>query len=147
MDSKELMLTNNNIVHSQLVSICSDLTDEQVRYAHEAVDERGLSNVVVHLYWGIVNRARAVTGLEREQPPELPQTRAELVAFIDSAHQKAAQHIGQLTEDQLTGVVKLPYAEFPGATAMLDTFAHAFRHVGNVLDARHLGGFETHALG
>ena len=43
--------------------------------------------------------------------------------------------------------MKLPYAELPGAMAMLDGFAHAFRHVGNVLDARHLGGFETHALG
>ncbi len=147
MEPKELFHTSNNIMKRQLESICGDLTDEQVRYTHEAVDDRGLSNVVVHLYWSIGNRSRALVGLDREAPPDPPQTTAELLAFIDTAHKRAAQYIDQITEDHLRAVVTLPYAEMPGATAMLDGFAHAFRHVGNVLDARHLGGFETHALG
>jgi len=147
VEAKELFVINNNLVKSQLTSICGDLTDEQVRFAHEAVDERGLSNVVVHLYWAVVNRARVLQGLERDPAPQPPQTAAALLAFIDDTHQRADQLIGQITDDQLKTVVTLPYAQMPGATAMLDGFAHAFRHVGNVLDARHLGGFETHALG
>ena len=57
MEAQELLLTNNNIVQNQLTRICSDLTDEQVRFAHEAVDVRGISNVVVHLYWSVMNRS------------------------------------------------------------------------------------------
>jgi len=85
--------------------------------------------------------------MERADPPDAPQTVADLVAFIDQTHATADGLIAKITPDQLTATVKLPYGEFPGATAMLDGFGHAFRHVGNVLDARHLGGFETHALG
>jgi hypothetical protein len=147
VEAKELFLTNNSIMQKQLLSICGDLTDEQVRFAHEAIDDRGLSNVVVHLYWSIINRSRALNGLDRAEPPQPPQTTAELVAFINDTHRQANELIGRISEDRLKEVVKLPYAELPGATAMLEGFAHAFRHVGNVLDARHLGGFETHALG
>lgn len=102
MEAKEPSLTSNDLLHSQLLSICSDLTNEQGRFA---------------------------------------------VAFVNSAHEQADQFINQIVENQLQSVVELPYAEMSGATAMVDTFARAFRHVGNVLDARHLGGFETHALG
>ena len=147
MDARQLFLTNNSILQSRLQKICSDPTDEQVRFAHEAVDDRGLSNVVIHLYGSVMNRARAILGQEREPAPELPQTTAELMTFINESHVKAEGLIGQITDAQLEAVVKLPFAELPGATAMLDSYAHAFRHVGNVLDARHLGGFETHALG
>ena len=147
MDPKELLLINNEIIQRQLMSICSDLTDEQVRFAHEAVDTRGLNNMVVHCYWSIGNRAQALLGHERQAAPEAPQTTADLVAFISQAHDRAEAAIKQITEAQLLDLVTLPYATMPGATAMMDGFAHAFRHIGNVLDARHLGGFETHALG
>jgi hypothetical protein len=147
MDAKALFVINNNIIQNQLVQICSDLTDEQVRFGHEAVDERGIGNVVTHLYWSVVNRSRALAGLAREQAPDPPQTTADLLAFIDRAHDQAEGLITQIPEDQLEAVITLPYGEFQGAIAMLDGFAHAFRHIGNVLDARHLGGFETHALG
>jgi hypothetical protein len=147
VEPKELFLTSNNIMQKQLLSICGDLTDEQVRFTHEAIDERGLSNVVVHLYWSIINRSRALNGLDRADPPAPPQTTAELVGFINDTHRQANELIGKISDSSLTTIVKLPYGEMPGANAMLEGFAHAFRHVGNVLDARHLGGFETHALG
>jgi len=40
VESTELIATSNDILHRQLLAICSDLTDEQVRFAHEAVDDR-----------------------------------------------------------------------------------------------------------
>ncbi|MSQ24492.1 MAG: hypothetical protein EXR58_08125 [Chloroflexi bacterium] len=147
MDAKELLLTNNNIVQNQLTRICSDLTDAQVSYGHEAVDERGIANVVVHLYGGVLNRSCALLGIDRDPVPELPQTTAGLLAYVDTAHARANELIGRITDAQLSGVVKVGSNELVGANAMLDIYAHAFRHVGNVLDARHLGGFETHALG
>lgn len=147
MEAQALLQISNDLMQRQLNSVCSDLTDEQVRYGHEAVDERGIGNIVSHLYWSVVNRSRAVAGLERAQPPEPPQTAAALLAFIEDAHRQATESIGKITDAQLLAVVKLPYAEFPGCGAMADGFAHAFRHIGCVLDTRHLGGFETHALG
>jgi hypothetical protein len=147
MEAQALLQISNDLMQGQLTRVCSDLTDEQVRYGHEAVDERGIGNIVTHLYWSVVNRSRAVAGLERAQPPDPPQTAAALLAFIDDAHRQATESIGKITDQQLLAVIKLPYAEFPGCVAMADGFSHAFRHIGCVLDTRHLGGFETHALG
>lgn len=147
MDIKTLILGENNRVRGQLLLICSDLTDDQVVYEHDAVDERGIGNIVSHLYGGLTNRARQIMGEERLDPSQPPRTSGELLAFIDDAHARAASHIERLTPEQLNAEMDFRNQRMPGASVMMDSFAHAFRHIGNILDARHLGGFETHALG
>src|SRR4051794_18936542 len=149
VDAKALFLANNDLVQNQLQRICSDLTDEQVVFEHDAVDERGIGNIVSHLYGSIVSRSTLITGGQPDpalvQPP---RTTADLLAFIDQSHDRANLMIGKMTDAQLDTVVTLrPGREMAGSAAMVEGFAHAFRHVGNILDARHLGGFETHALG
>jgi hypothetical protein len=149
MDAKALFLANNDLVQNQLQRVCSDLTDEQVVYEHDAVDERGIGNIVSHLYGSIVNRATRISGGEPDPNPiEPPRTTADLLAFVDRTHDRAGELIARISDDQLEGIVTLrPGREMSGNAAMVEGFAHAFRHVGNILDARHLGGFETHALG
>lgn len=147
MDVKTLILGENNRVRGQLLLICSDLTDEQVVYEHDAVDERGIGNIASHIYGGLTNRARLVLGESRLDPPDPPRTNAALVAFIEEAHGRVATLIESMSSQRLDGDVDLRNQPTPGATAMMDSFSHAFRHIGNILDARHLGGFETHALG
>src|SRR5437773_6460009 len=118
MEAQALLQISNDLMQSQLTRICSDLTDEQVGYGHEAVDERGIGNIVSHLYWSVVNRSRAVAGMERAQPPEPPKTAAALLAFIEDAHRQATENIGKISDEQLLAVVKLPFGEFPGCVAM-----------------------------
>jgi uncharacterized damage-inducible protein DinB len=147
MDVKMLILGENDRVRSQLLLICSDLADEQVVYEHDAVDERGIGNIVSHIYSGLGNRARQVNGEPRQDPPEPPRTNRELLAFIDGAHARTASLIERVTPAQLDAQIEFRNQQIAGASIMMDAFAHAFRHVGNILDARHLGGFETRALG
>ncbi len=147
MDVKTLILGETNRVRAQLLMICSDLSDEQVVYEHDAVDERGIGNLVSHIYSGLGNRARQVLGEERADPPEPPRTSAELLKLIDDAHARTTGLIGRITADQLDGEIDFRGQRTAGASVMMDSVAHAFRHIGSILDARHLGGFETHALG
>jgi hypothetical protein len=149
VDAKALFLANNDLVQNQLQRICSDLTDEQVVFEHDAVDERGIGNIVSHLYGNIVYRTTIITGGQPDPNPiEPPRTAVDLMAFIDRTHDRASELIAQISEEALGRTVTLrPGREVSGSAAMIEGFAHAFRHVGNILDARHLGGFETHALG
>ena len=147
MDVKTLILGENDRVRRQLQLICSDLTDDQVVYEHDAVDERGIGNIVSHIYGGLGNRARQVLGEERAEPAQPPRTNAELLAFIDEAHSRTAALIQRITDEQLDSLIDFRGQQTPGASVLMDSVAHAFRHIGNILDARHLGGFETHALG
>ena len=66
MDVKTLILGENNRIKGWLELVCSDLTDEQVVYEHDAVDERGIGNIVSHLYSGLGNRARLDESLNEE---------------------------------------------------------------------------------
>ena len=149
MDIKALLQRENDRVKDYIVRSCQDLTDEQVRFGHEAVDERGITGVVVHLYNSLERRAATVA--EREAPGEpdpLPQTIADLLAFADATHRRTATLIDQISEQRLESKVVLPPSrEMTGIEAMMQGFTHSARHVGNILDLRHLGGFETHALG
>ena len=99
-----------------------------------------------HLYSGLGNRARLVLGENRQDPPDPPRSSGDLLSFIEDAHARTAGLIQRFTPDQLDAEVEFRGQPMAGASAMMD-YAHAFRHIGNILDARHLGGFETHALG
>jgi hypothetical protein len=148
MDARDLFLANNDLVRIQLRRICSDLTDEQVVYEHDAVDERGIGNIVAHLYGSVLNRTSAILGVEPDPAREIPRTSADLMEFIEFAYKEANARIGGISTEQLEATIMLRSGrEMTGGNAMVEGFAHAFRHIGNILDARHLGGFETHALG
>lgn len=150
VDIKEILLAENERLKSQFTSICSDLTNEQVVFDHEAIDERGIGNVVLHAYGSILNRARTVNGLTIVPESDLPRTTDALMAFIDGTHQQVQAQFADLNEERLQTVVEYGTRrkwESPGIELLMAGFAHAYRHVGSVLDARHLGGFETHALG
>src|SRR4051794_22386025 len=102
MDAQALFLANNDLVQNQLHRICSDLTDEQVVFEHDAVDERGIGNIVSHLYGSIVNRSPLITGGQPDPAPATPpRTAADLMAFIDQSHDRAHRLIGQMSAAQL----------------------------------------------
>jgi uncharacterized damage-inducible protein DinB len=150
MDILSVLLAENDRIHSQLASICSDLTDAQAVFTHEAVDERGISHVVVHLYGAILNRARIIIGLDALPEAEPPRTTKALMAYIDDTHAKAKDCLAEASEDELDKVFEYGTRhrrQSPGIELIMAGFAHANRHTGQILDARHLGGFETHALG
>lgn len=147
METRALLLRENDRVKDNLTRICEDLTDEQVNYGHEAVDERGIGNVVSHLYGSLASRTSIVAGAGPASTPDAPRTRAELIAFIGQTHDTIAQWLAKITDEQLAATVTIRERESTGIEAMMNSFSHAYRHVGNVLDARHLGGFETHVLG
>jgi uncharacterized damage-inducible protein DinB len=149
MDITPILQRENDRIKDYLVRACSDLTDEQVNYDHEAIDERGINGMVVHMWDALETRARAVAGLEAQNlNHERPATLKELLAFVDEAHRRTAEVIAGITEEQLQRTVPIPPGrQMSGIEAMMQGYAHCCRHVGNLLDARHLGGFETHALG
>jgi hypothetical protein len=90
-----------------------------------------------------------VIGVPRDEASgPVPETAKDLMAAIDAAHRIATERIAAITPEQLAAMVSTRSSrQLSGADAMVESFAHAFRHVGSILDARHLGGFETHALG
>jgi hypothetical protein len=149
MDAKAVLIRENDRVRRQLQLICSDLKDEQITFGHEAVDERGIGNVVQHLYGGMVRRVDLILG--NTPPPsntEPPTTAESLMAYIEEAHRQLAERMAKITDEHLEANVKnLANREMTGITSITEGYAHAYRHIGNILDLRHLGGFETHALG
>ena len=149
MEIQTLLQRENDRLKDYIVRSCNDLTDEQMRYGHEAVDERGIAGVVVHLYGSIARRAAAVVQAEPPQEPsDLPRTTADLLAYVDATHRHTAELITRITNERLESTVVLrPGREMAGIEAMMQGFSHSGRHIGNILDIRHLGGFETHALG
>lgn len=149
MEIQALLQRENDRIKDYIVRSCNDLTDEQVRYGHEAIDERGIAGVVVHLYGSLAHRTALVAeGEIPADPAGLPRTIAELLAYADATHRHTADLIAKITEQRLASKVVLPPArEMSGIEAMMQGFMHSARHVGNILDLRHLGGFETHALG
>jgi hypothetical protein len=149
MNVKSILQRENDRIQDYFVRACSDLTDEQVNYEHDAIDERGINGLVTHAYHTLESRARVVAGQPPlEGSPERPTTIAGLLVFVDEAHQRTAKVIDGITEQQLEATVTIPPArQMTGIEAMMQGYMHAARHVGNLLDARHLGGFETHALG
>lgn len=125
---------------------CQDLTDEQVSYSNDNVDERWIGNIVSHLYGYVANQVARVN--EREsQEYEVPKTTAVLLSFAEQAHREVADGLSRLFEAQLAATFDQRGREVTGLELIMNSYAHAFRHVGNILDARHLGGFATHALG
>lgn len=144
-----MLQRENDRIQDYIVRSCSDLTDDQVRYAHEAVDDRGIAHLVVHLYGSFANRAATVVGKPPiELPSDPPRTITALLEWVDRTHRQAASLISEITDQQLEATVTLPPSrQMTGLEAMMQGVTHAARHVGNILDARHLGGFETHALG
>jgi hypothetical protein len=149
LDVKSILLRENDRVQDYFTRACSDLTDEQVNFEHDAIDERGINGLVVHAYHTVESRTRTVTGQGGQEPmPERPATLAGLLAFVNEAHDRTAKLIERITDAQLEATVTLSQnRQMTGLEAMMQGYMHAARHVGNLLDARHLGGFETHALG
>lgn len=147
VEVKILLLLQNDRLNRQLELICGDLTDEQVIFGHEAVDERGIGSVVEHIYGTVSRRAQQVAGVEPSQRAEPPGTASALMAYIADTHAKTHELLTALTDAQLEADLIIGSRRSPGAHAIQDMLIHAFRHVGNILDLRHLGGFETHALG
>lgn len=147
MEVKILLLLQNDRLNRQLELVCSDLTDEQIVFGHEAVDERGIGSVVEHIYGTVSRRVQQVAGVEPSQGAEPPRTSAALMAYIAETHGNVGALITSLTDSKLEAELVMGSRQLPGAHAIQDMLIHAFRHVGNILDLRHLGGFETHALG
>lgn len=147
MEVKTVLLLQNDRLNRQLELVCGDLTDEQVVFGHEAVDERGIGSVVEHIYGTVSRRVQQVAGVEPSQPAGPLRTSAALMAYIADTHGKARDLLSSLTDSQLETELVMGSRQSPGAYAIQDMLIHAFRHVGNILDLRHLGGFETHALG
>jgi hypothetical protein len=146
MDIFAVLQRENDRVQDYIVRSCQDLTDEQVNYANDNVDERWIGNMISHLYGNVVNQVNRVSGGEAQQF-DAPKTTAELLAFAEKAHQQVAEGLKRLSEEQLTAMYDRRGTDVPGLELIMNGYSHAFRHVGNILDARHLGGFETHALG
>jgi hypothetical protein len=148
LDIKVLLQRENDRVQDYIVRSCSDLTDEQVTYEHDAVDERGIGNIVSHLYGSVLSRSSLVTGHGAiPQPTDPPRTLRDLLSYVDDTHKRVATLLDEVTEEQLGATVTVGTREMTGIEALMQGYSHAARHVGNILDARHLGGFETHALG
>lgn len=141
-----LLQRENDRVQDYIVRSCQDLTDEQVSYSNDNVDERWIGNIVSHLYGNVANQVSRVMGGETQQY-EAPRTTADLLKFAESIHQKVADGLTRLSEDKLEATFDQRGREVTGLELIMNGYSHAFRHVGNILDARHLGGFETHALG
>jgi hypothetical protein len=147
VDIRALLLNENDRVKDYLTRVCEDLTDEQVNYAHEAVDDRGIGNIVAHAYGALANRAALVTGSGPAPSFETPRSRAEILALIEHAHTAVGERLARVTDEQLEGLVTVRDRQMTGVDGLLNSLAHVHRHVGAVLDTRHLGGFETHVLG
>lgn len=147
VEAKTLLLLQNDGLNRQLQLVCGDLTDEQVVFGHEAVDERGIGSVVEHIYGTVSRRLHQVRGAEPPPLGEHPRTTAGLMAYIADAHRRAEELLTSLQDSQLEAEIQIGSRQLPAAYAIQDMFIHGFRHVGNILDLRHLGGFETHALG
>jgi hypothetical protein len=145
-DIFSILLRENDRVQDYIVRSCQDLTDEQVSYSNDNVDERWIGNIVSHLYGNVANQVARVSG-DQPQQYEAPKTTAQLLAFAEEIHTRVADGLKALSEAQLEAKFDQRGREVAGLELIMNGYSHAFRHVGNILDARHLGGFETHALG
>ncbi len=146
MDVVSILQRENDRVQDYVVRSCQDLTDEQVAYTNDSVDERWIGNIVSHLYGHVANQVARVSGGE-PQEYEAPKTIAALLALAELVHARTAEGLAKISEAQLEATYDRRGQQTAGLELIMNGYSHAFRHVGNILDARHLGGFETHALG
>src|SRR5579871_6646893 len=120
MEMQPILQRENDRIKDYLVRACSDLTDQQVTYEHEAIDERGINGLVVHLYANLESRACIVAGRPTtDHGSERPTTLAALLAYVDGAHQRTAEAITGITEEHLQRQVTIPPArQMSGIEAM-----------------------------
>ena len=147
MDMHALLARENDRVQDYIVRSCQDLTDDQVCYSNESVDERWIGNLIAHMYGTVMLRFEQATGAEPTPSPEAPRTTKDLLALALRCHDRVANRLAVLTEADMTKEFDVRGRQTTAQELIMNSFSHAYRHVGNILDARHLGGFETHALG
>lgn len=153
METRAVLLGENDRVRDYLKLVIADLSDEQVKYGHTAVDDRPIGAIVQHIYGSLVliGRIAAEGGMPaggRPVPQSPPETKAETLALIERMHSVVADSWSRLSDAELARPLTLPWGEpTTGAGALLAGVAHAHRHIGNIIDARCLGGFKTLALG
>jgi hypothetical protein len=147
MDMQAVFSRENDRILDYIVRSCQDLTDEQVCYSNELVDERWIGNLTTHMYGIVVQRFEMIAGLDTTPAAEAPETTAALLAQAHKSHDRIGECLPKMTEADLAKTHDLRGNQVAAQELIMNSFSHAFRHVGNILDARHLGGFETHALG
>src|SRR5438105_4917790 len=100
LDIHSVLQRENDRVQVYIVRSCQDLTDEQVSYSNENVDERWIGNIVSHLYGNVANQVSIVLGNDTEQFAA-PQTTVELLAFAERTHRQVAQGLELITDAKL----------------------------------------------
>lgn len=147
MELRALLIRENDRVQDWVVRACQDLTNEQVCYSNDVVDERWIGNVVLHVYDSIDGKTvQVATG---QRPPDAenpPKTVADLLSYVNATHDRVAAGLAALSDAQIEGSVKVRERDVSAIEILMQGYSHAYRHIGNILDIRHLGGFETHAL-
>ncbi len=97
METKAILLAENDRVRNYLKLVIADLTDEQGRYGHTAVDERPIGAIVQHIYGSLRLIAEAVRAGGVGQGV-VPQARGvtEVAARVPRA--------GEARDDRLPGL-------------------------------------------
>src|SRR4051812_17930927 len=100
MDLFGVILRENERTRDYIVRLCQDLTDEQICYANDNVDERWIGNIACHLYPHVSTQVSKALG---EPPKEFtpPKTTAGVLQFAEATHAMVQADMKRLTAAQL----------------------------------------------
>lgn len=125
------------LVHGKLRDVVRGLDDEALNWS-PGPEMNSIAVLVVHTLGSELDTLHRVRGIEadRDRDAEFAvrgATQADLLAALDRADERLAEHAAAITEDDLVSMRKgVRSQEQPGLYWLLFNYGHAREHLGHV---------------
>ena len=138
-----LSYLHSDLYHS-LITILTDLTDQQLEYQAPQIDTRSIRDVAIHAYRPVFAIACVLAEEGWPARPQLPVTKYELFDLFKTTHTHIDECIIRIPLDKLDETISLPWnQQQSGLEALIGSFMHGMQHIGAIQGIRAFGGFPT----
>lgn len=146
------LLLGNEDTWGSMVAIVSDLTPEQLRYAHPNINQRSIAEMVNHALdtqYGFYTRKLVLCeDLPKPLYEGLPETAKDALQRISDTYLKVVELWKGIDQEKLSQEIKTEWGQtLTGELALFQSITHTHYHVSEIVFLRSLGGFSTSVMG
>jgi hypothetical protein len=144
LEAKTILSYLHSDLYHSLITILTDLTDQQLEYKAPQIDTRSIRDVAIHAYRPVLATACVLAGEEWPARPQLPVTKNELFDLFQSMRTHIDECIIHIPFDKLDEIIPLPWnQQQSGLEALVGSFMHGIQHIGAIQGIRAFGEFPT----
>ena len=142
METKTILSYLHSQLYDSLITILTDLMDQQLEYNASQIDTRSISDVALHAYRPVFAIACVLAGEEWPVRPQLPVAKNELFDLFQTMRTHIDECIIHIPFAKLDEIISLPWnQQQSGLEAFVGSFMHGMQHIGAIQGIRAFGEF------